>query len=152
MITTRQIRSALTAALVATGEVEAVMALPVADLSAALEHLRDSPESLAVIVPSQDSWSHQMADEDGNLPAHAEQRNEFEILVTARDLARGQDGAAEAVDLKDALTAALLWADLGIPGLLCLPLTAEPMVIEITERRGREAWKITLETRTQLTP
>lgn len=150
MIKTSEIRSALETFITATGLVEKVKTFNVADLSAALEKLRSAGDSLAVIVPSRDGWTHTMALEDENLPARAEVRNELEILLTARDLRHGDDGAETTVDLKDHLCAALLWSDLAVPGLLCLPLEAEPMVIELDERRGREAWKITLEVRQQI--
>lgn len=152
MISTSQIREALLAALTATELFEKVAAFNVADISAGLEKLRDSADSLALIVPSRDEWIHTMALEDENFPARAECRNDFEILVTARDLRHGDDGALSTVQLKDNLCMLLLWQDLSIPGLICLPIDSEPMVIERDERRGREAWKITLQIRQTLLP
>lgn len=151
MISTHEIRTALVAAITGTGLFEAVMSHNVADLSDALETLRDSPDALAVIVPSRDAWTHQMAIEDENLPARAELRNEFEILITSRDLKHGDDGDLDCVALKDQLAAALCWSDLGLTAAICLPLESEPMVIERDHQRGREAWKLTLEIRQPLT-
>lgn len=149
MIPTATIRAALLRQLEASGLFKKVIAFSTADISEALENLRSHPDSLAVIVPSSDDWSHDLT-EDDNTPLRAEVRNKFEILVSSRELSARTDGALDCVTLKDQTAAALLWAALGIPGLLCLPLSAEPMLIEFDERRGREAWKITLEIRQQI--
>lgn len=150
MIPTKQIRQALVTFLLASGLFEKVMAHSDADLGAALEHLRDSPDSLAVIVPGEDTFTHKIT-EGFDTPEHCEVRNTFELLITSRnpDMREGDSGDT-CTDLKDATCAALLWEDLSIPQLLCYPLRSEPMIIEIDERRGREAWKITLECRTTL--
>lgn len=146
MIPTKSIREAIFGHIERSGLVDSVTRFNKVDLSAALEFLRDSSDSAAIIVPSRDSWEHQIMEGD-NLPLAAEQRNEFEILVTKRDLRHGDDGEETCVQLKDQLCESLIWSDLGVPGLLCLPLETEPMVIAIDERRGREAWKITVEIR-----
>lgn len=146
MIPTKQIREALAAHLESLGTFEKVMTHSETDLTAALEHLRDSPDSLAVIVPGDDTFIHQIT-EGYNTPEFCETRNQFELLIAARELDMRSDGVPNVVDLKDSTCAALLWENLSIPGLISLPLRAEPIVIEIDERRGREAWKITLECR-----
>lgn len=146
MIPTKQIREALASKLESLGTFEKVMTHSETNLTAALEHLRDSPDSLAVIVPGEDSFLHQIT-EGYNSPEFCETRNQFELLISARSLDMRSDGVPDAVDLKDSTTAALLWENLSIPGLITLPLRAEPLVIEIDGRRGREAWKITLECR-----
>ena len=61
-----------------------------------------------------------------------------------------EDGAAASLNFKDAVTIALLWNDLSIPGLLCMPLLCEPLVIQFEGKQGREAWKITLEMRHEI--
>lgn len=152
MIRNKSIREALVAVLQSSGLFETVIAFQAADLNAALETLRDSPDSVAIVVPSRNSWEHQMIVEEENIPVRAESRAEFEILVTLRELAHGGDGAAATVDLMDDLSARLLWSDLAVPGLRCLPQSAEPMVIEIDENRGREAWKLTAEIRQSIFP
>jgi hypothetical protein len=153
MIDTADIRTALVAWLTKSGLVKRIMLFNVADVGKGLEALRDTPHSLAIVVPSRDSLRHEMAAEDFNIPARAELRSEVEMLITSHDPRHGMDGATDCVALKDSLLDALLWLDLGIPGLLCLPLESEPMVIEDeAKNRGREAWKITLEFRQQLTP
>lgn len=150
MLTTATLRRALLTSLEMSGLCERVVPFQVADLGEALEALRDSPDSLAIIVPSRDTLSHEMAIEEDNLPARAEIRSEFELLLTTRDLRHGEDGAPDCVALKDAVLERLLWSNLGVPGLLCLPLATEPMVIERDNKRGREAWKLTLELRQHL--
>ena len=152
MISTTRIQTALVAAITATGLFARVTTHPVADLADALEAARASDDATAVIVPAADAWSHVMADEDDNIPGRSECRNTFEVLATARDLRHGRAGAPDALALKDHLTEMLIWKDLGIPGLLCLPLEAEPIILEGDGRRGREAWKITFEIRQQLFP
>jgi hypothetical protein len=152
MKSTTLILQALAAAITATGLFASVSTYPVADIAEAIESARSSDDSMAVIVPAADSWSHTMADEDDNLPARAECRNTFEVMVTARDLRHGAAGAPDALALKDNLAHMLLWSDLGVPGLLCLPLEAEPVILERDGRRGREAWKLTFEIRRQIFP
>lgn len=146
MIPTATIRAALLRQLEASGLFKKVIAFSTADISEALENLRSHPDSLAVIVPSSDDWSHDLT-EDDNTPLRAEVRNKFEILVSSRELSARTDGSPDCVALKDETASALIWSYLGVPNLICLPLSAEPMIIEFDERRGREAWKITLETR-----
>lgn len=152
MITTAAIRAALEETIRASGIFEQVSTTAQADLSDVLDTLRRHQVSLAIIAPGEDEWIHQTLP-DSNMPLHAEVRNRFEILVTARDLEMGQAGVASAVDLKDQLCEALLWQTLGLPELLILPLTAEPMILEADgHRRGREAWRVTIETRQALLP
>ena len=146
MIKTKQIRDALLARLVAAGLFEKVMSHSDADLGAALEHLRDSPESLAVIVPGEDTLIHEITP-GVNEPEWSEIRNGFELLVTSRNADMREGGNGDCADLKDDTVEALLWDNLSVPGLICLPLRSEPMIIETDDKRGREAWKITLEIR-----
>jgi hypothetical protein len=146
MIPTKQIREALAATLTASELFERVMTHSDADLGAALTHLRDSPESLAVIVPGEDTFLHEITP-GFNAPEFSEIRNQFELLITSRSLDGREDGVPDTVDLKDATTELLLWDSLSIPGLITLPLKSEPMIIETDDQRGREAWKITLEIR-----
>ena len=148
MIPTKVIREALVATLITSALFEKVIAHAEADLGAALEALRDSPSSLAIVVPGEDTYTHKLT-EGLNAPEFCEVRNTFELLITSRtpDMRVGHSGDA-CVDLKDATCEALLWSDLSIPDLICLPQGAEPMVIAIENQRGRELWKITLEIRT----
>jgi hypothetical protein len=146
MIPTKQIRTALAAALTASGLFESVIVHSEADLGAALTHIRDNPASLAVIVPGEDNFLHTLTD-GINQPEFSEIRNQFELLITARALDGREDGVPDCVDLKDSTTELLLWSDLSVPGLICLPLKSEPLIVEIDENSGREAWKITLECR-----
>ncbi len=146
MIPTKQIRTALEAALTASGLFEKVIPHSEADLGAALTHIRDSPESLAVIVPGEDNFLHTLT-EGINEPEFSEIRNQFELLITARAIDGREDGVPDCVDLKDSTTELLLWNNLSVPGLICLPLAATPLIVEIDENSGREAWKITLECR-----
>ena len=147
MVPTKVIRQALVAALVATGLFQRVIAHSEADLGSALEALRDSPDSLAIVVPGEDTYLHKLT-EGYNTPEHVEVRNTFELLITSRnpDMRTGDSGDT-CVDLKDATCEALLWSDLALPNLICLPLSSEPMIIAIEDQRGREVWKITLEVR-----
>lgn len=146
MIPTKQIRSALEATLTASGLFEKVIVHSEVDLAAALTHIRDYPESLAVIVPGEDTLLHTLT-EGINQPEFTEIRNQFELLITARALDGREDGVPDCVDLKDAATELLIWDNLSVPGLICLPLIASPLIVEIDENSGREAWKITLECR-----
>jgi len=149
MHTTLELRSALVATLAATGLFETVHPLPWADLPQALETLRDSPDSLALVIPSSETWEHTFAIEDENLPAKAEARQRFEIIATTRDLEHGDQGDDLTLALKDNLLPHLAWSNLGTHGLIALPLESEPILLERDNRRGREAWKITLEIRQQ---
>jgi len=149
MIPTRTIRDALVATLEASALFEKVIPFSEADLGAALSNIRDSPDSLCVVVPGEDTFLHTLT-EGINEPEFSEIRNRFELLLTARELDQREDGQAGATDLKDATCQALLWDDLSIPGLICLPLSSEPVIVEIDEKRGREAWKVTLECRYQV--
>jgi hypothetical protein len=143
MIPTKVIREALIASLKASELFQSVTAFNVLDLSAALRTLRDSPDSAAIVVPGRTTWEHEMiAEMDESVPTRAESRAEFNILLTLRDLRHGDGGNLECVDLVDDLAARLIWTNLAVPGLLCLPDDAEPFVIEIDDNRGREAWKI----------
>lgn len=146
MIATKTIRSALEAALRTSGLFEKVIVHSEADLGAALTHIRDSPESLAVIVPGEDTFLHTLT-EGINEPEFSEIRCQLELLITARALDGREDGVPDCVDLKDSTTELLLWSNLSIPGLICLPLKSEPLIVEIDENSGRETWKITLECR-----
>lgn len=151
MVPTLQIRQALLATLQATGLLEKVIAHSDSDLGAALEHLRDTPSALAVIVPGADAFTHEFIP-GTNEPIHTEVTNDFDILITGRLLEMGETGADAALTLKDTLTAALLWANLGIPHIVCLPSACEPLAIQFDGGRGREAWKLTLTVRYLLIP
>ncbi|MEO5915563.1 MAG: hypothetical protein ABIS50_15120 [Luteolibacter sp.] len=149
MIPTRTIRDALLADLNGSGIFEKVMAHKDADLGAALEHLRDYPSSIAVVVPGEDKFEHTY--EPGtNTPIRTECRNGFELLVSARELDMREDGAVDSLTFKDQVLDRVLWSTLGVPNLVCMPLQCEPMIITFEDARntkGREAWKITLEMR-----
>lgn len=151
MISTATISAALLEAILATGQFDKAVTYPVNDLMAAMETARSSGDAMAVVVAGPDEWDHKLL-EDDNIPLRSECRNTFEVLVTARDLRHGTDGAPNAMALKDALYDALLWDDLGNSALVCLPQGAEPIVIEKEGSRGREAWKVTLEIRQRITP
>lgn len=143
MIPTKVIREALIASLTASELFQSVTAFNVLDLSAALRTLRDSPDSAAIVVPGRTTWEHEMiAEMDESVPTRAESRAEFDILLTLRDLRHGDGGNLECVDLVDDLADRLIWSNLAVPGLICLPNEMEPFVIEIDDKRGREAWKI----------
>lgn len=125
---------------------ESVAARSTADLEDALEDLRDTPDTMAVVVPGEDEWIHEVLPD--SFCVRSESRNRFELLVAARDLDMGADGVDLAAAVKDHVTDSLLWSDLGIEGLLLLPLSAQPVLLERDGRvRGRECWRITLEAR-----
>lgn len=152
MIRTKAIREALIESLKQSGLFESVTAFNVIDLSQALQTLRDSPDSMAMVVPARTTYDHEViAEMDESMPIRCESRAEFEILLTLRDLSHGDGGALECVDIMDDLSESLIWSNLGVPGLLCLPQNTEPFVIEIDDRRGREAWKLQVEIVQQIT-
>ena len=159
MISTAVIRALLIDAITATGLFEQVAGHARADLTEALETLRQHQASLAIIAPGEDEWLHETLPDD-NSPLRAECRNRFEVLITARELDMDEDGVPGCVDLKDRLCEALLWAPIGpVPGAdgpaqaILLPISAEPMILTEEDhrrddhRRGREAWRVTLEAR-----
>ena len=151
MVPTLQIRQALLATLQATGLLEKVIAHSDSDLGAALEHLRDEPSALAVIVPGADQFTHEFIP-GTNEPIYTEVQNDFEVLITARQLEMSQSGADASLTLKDAVVAKLLWSNLGIPDIVCMPSTCEPLALQFDGGRGREAWKLTLTVRHLLIP
>ncbi len=148
MIPTLTIRDALVANLTASTLFEKVISHKTANLGEALEHLRDSPDSLAVVVPGEDKFFHDFIP-GTNFPVRAECRNIIELLVSDRELDMREDGAPDCLTFKDAVLERLLYADLATPDLLCLPMLCEPMIVTFEEKNsaGREAWKITLEIR-----
>jgi hypothetical protein len=152
MIPTLQIRTALLANLTASGRFEKVMAHSTTNLGEALEHLRDSPDSIAVVIPGEDKFEHTF--EPGwNTPVRAEIRNTFELLISDRELDMRETGVDDSLTFKDQIVARLMWDDLSTPGLICLPVLVEPVIITTGDERntkGREAWKITLEMRSTL--
>lgn len=149
MIPTSDIRAALHARIVELGLFEEVRVFSEADLANALDHIRHHQASLCLIAPGEDEWLHELLDD--NTPIHAEVRNRFELLVTAKDLDAREDGVPSCVDLKDQLCDELLWNSLGIAQLIALPQSAELVIVtDDDHRRGREAWQITLETRYRL--
>ena len=87
------------------------------------------------------------------LPLRTEVINTFELLISDRSLDMRQDGVETAVAFKDQVLARLLWDNLSIPELICMPLSCEPMIVTFDDRNsaGREAWKITLELRHAIT-
>lgn len=152
MTSTAIIRAALAYKLGQCGLLDRVVQFPSSDLELAMEALRDSPDALAVIVPSKDTIEHAMAADGVLLPARAEWRMVFEILITCRDAAHADDGDAICADVKDGVISLLCWDDLSLTGLICLPTEAEAYSLDTDERRGREAWKISLEIRQIIEP
>lgn len=149
MIPTSDIRTALHGAIEATGVFEEVRVFAEADLGNALDNIRHHQASLCIVAPGEDEWTHDLLAD--NTPVHAEVRNRFELLVTARELDAREEGVLACVDLKDQLCEALLWSNLGIPVLVALPQSAELLILtDDDQRRGREAWRITLEVRQHL--
>ena len=143
MIATLAIQTALAAFLRDSLLVDAVTTHTDPDLGNALEALRDTPDSLIVIVPGADTIKHDLTP-GSNSPEFAELSCAFELLITSRDLAMGPSGDPAALELKDAVIARLMWDSLGIDGLLCLPTTCEPFTVVFDAGRGRESWKLSL--------
>jgi hypothetical protein len=148
MIPTLTIRDALVDKLKGSELFESVISHSDADLNAALEHLRDSPSSIAVVVPGEDRFEHEFYP-GTNQPLRTEVKNGFELLISARDLSMREDGVQDSLSFKDQVTALLLWDDLSVENLICMPMLCEPMILTFGEQntKGREAWKITLEMR-----
>lgn len=146
MISTRAIQTALFTTLKASGLFEKVMSHADSDLGKAMEHLRDNPKSIAVIVPGADAFDHQFEGDDPQ-PVRGEWRCGFELLFSGRRLDKRETGDSATLDLKDAALNLLFYQNLGIPDLVTLPMSCEPMVIEFENGEGREAWKLSLDLR-----
>lgn len=146
MVPTLQIQTALLATLRASGLLEKVMAHADADLGAALTHLRDHPGSLAVAVPGADTFEHQFEGDDPQ-PVRTELKCNFDLILSGRQLDKRETGDPRTLTLKDAVIELLLWNNLGIAGITCLPTICEPLAIEFENGKGREAWKLNLDFR-----
>ncbi len=150
MISTLAIQDALADVLLASALADRVSTHKDPDLDKALEALRDAPSSLLVIVPGADTIVHQLTP-GFNFAEQAEISSSFEVLITERDLAMSLSGDPDGITLKDAVIDLLMWHDLGITGLICLPTSCEPMNLQFSNGRGREAWKLTLTLRQLVT-
>ena len=138
------------AALTGSHLFEKVMSHTDADLGAALSALRDHPASIAVAVPGPDEIQTTLM-EGTNIPLFSEIRSAFTLIISGRQLDKRETGDPKTLALKDAVLSLLLCADLGIPDLVTLPSSCEPMAIEFENGKGREAWKLELELRQILT-
>lgn len=153
MISTTQIRDALAAKLTAAKLFEKVMCHSDSNLGAALEHLRDNPSSIAVIVPGADRFDHKFdPDDEGTAPVRAEWFCAFDIVFSGRRLDKNETGDPKTLEAKDAALNLLFWDDLGVNGLIVLPQVCEPLAIEFENGSGREAWKLTADLRQLIQP
>lgn len=150
MISSATIQAALFANLADSGLFERVITALDADLESALDNLRDSPVSLAVITPGADTITHDLMD-GTNQPLVSKIRSRCEIIIATRRLDMAPTGDPAILTLKDSVLARLLWDSLGVPGLLCLPAFCEPIVLQFADGTGREAWKLTLDLRQLIT-
>lgn len=143
MIPTTRILNALETHITNLGLFDRVARHHAADLAAALEALRDPAAKLCFIVPGTDTIEHKLMD-DFNAPLRAEIRCEAQLLVSAQDAAYGPSGTGDVLPLKDHLISLLMWDNLGIPGLLALPQSCEPLRIEWDDAPARTAWQLTI--------
>jgi hypothetical protein len=145
MISTTVIQAALIASLQESGLFESVISHSDSDLGASLAHLRDNPVSIAVIVPGSDEFTHTI-DADSGQPLRTAIVGNFDILISGRQLDMRETGDPNTLPLKDRTVELLLWNTLSLPDLVCLPQLCEPMAVQFEDGRGREAWKLTLQT------
>lgn len=145
MIPATTIHTALVRDLQATGLLDRVERAAQDDLTAALAGLRDSSETVAILIPTGEELDHQLLPDD-NTPLRSEIKTRMSLLVTGENPARASN-AGDDLPLKDLLLTRLLWADLSIPGLILLPLSTEPVRLEFDGGAARDAWRIDLEAR-----
>lgn len=150
MIPTTLILDALERTVSNTGLFDRVSRHHGADLVEALDALRDPAAKICFLVPGADAWEHTLLD-DSHAPIRAILTCEVQLLISAHDASYAPSGTIEALPLKDHLQSLLCWENLGIPGLLTLPATCEPLRIEWDDAPARTAWQLTLTIR-QLVP
>lgn len=150
MIPTATILEALKAYVTSLGLFDRVEAHDAADLSDAIESLRDPAAKVCFLIPGRDSLEHQIMEE--NIPMHSELRSQVQVLISSQDASYTHGGEETTLPLKDHLLALLMWEDLGQPGLLTLPTSCEPLRVEWDDAPARSAWQLDLECRQTLTP
>lgn len=121
------------------------------DLDEALDSLRDPAPRICFVVPAADDIDHTTLP-DLNIPMRAEVKSGVELLISHHDAAYSTAGSTDILPLKDHVLLALMWADLGITGLLALPEHAEPLRIEWADAPAIHAWKLRLQVRSLITP
>lgn len=151
MIPTAHILTAMESHLIALGLFDRVGRHTAADLAEALEILRDPAAKVCFVVGGSDTIEHRLM-EDYNAPMRAEIRSEVQLLISAQDATYSGSGTSEVLPLKDHLTALLMWDNLGVPGLICLPRTCEPLRIEWDDAPAATAWQLTCEIRQRINP
>lgn len=150
MIPAATIHAALEGTLRASGLLDRVERCAQDDLSAALADIRDSSETIAILIPMGEEITHQTLPDD-NTPLRAEIRSKLALLVTGGNLSRTSQGG-EDLPVKDALLALLMWEDLGIPSLITFPTATEPLRVEFDGGSSRDAFRIDLEFRRIIIP
>lgn len=151
MIPTAHILAALETYITALGLFDRVSRHTAADLAEALELLRDPAAKVCILVAGPDTLEHRLMD-DYNAPLRAEMRSEVQLLISAHDATYSGSGTAEVLPLKDHLLSLLMWETCGLPGLLCLPRSCEPLRIEWDDAPAAAAWQLTLDLRQTLNP
>lgn len=149
MIPTLAILEAARATIEGLNAFDRVTIHPQADFATAFESLRDSSRKLCFLAPGSDSFENFVV-ETFNIFERSEMRSEVHIIASTQSPSYATTGDPDALTLKDNLIAALLAVNLGIPGLLVIPKTCEPLRLEWDDAPARFAWQLTLECRQTL--
>ena len=138
------IHIALEKSLAATGLFDRITRAAQDDLEKALRDLRDNSEAHAILIPTGEEIIHELLDD--NTPLRAEIRSKMSLLITGENADRLPQ-AGEDLPVKDQLLQHLMWASLGNPNLIILPLATEPIRVEFDGGASRDAFRIDLEAR-----